>query len=692
MNKIHPLVLAAVLTAFSPILFAEDNTSDNKIVVTAVYRETNLADTATSVSVLSEDVLKDAGEQHLEDVLSLVANFNWAGGSSRPRYFQVRGIGERSQYEGAPNPSVGVIIDDIDFSGIGMVATLFDTQQVEVLRGPQSARFGANALAGLIYIKTRDPEQESNIRTQIMIAEDDNWSTALSVTGSLNEQQTVTGLFSVQQFEGNGFRYNSFLDRDDTNKRDEMTTRAKIHWQVNDNWHLAFTTMLVDMDNGYDAWAIDNSLTTLSDKPGKDSQRSVASSARLTHQSDKFEFISISTLADSDIEHSFDGDWGNDISWGVNGPYDFTSDNLRNRKTWSQEFRFVSTPAGAFNDGKTDWLFGIYTLDLEEDNEIVELYNGWTWRELDSSYEATNTAVFAEVTQHLTDVTDFSFALRYEHRDAIYSDSLNNYFSPNDQMLGGHITLRHYLPSGLMTWASVSRGYKAGGFNLSLSVPDYLRVYDPEFLWNYEAGIKGRFLEQKLFLSSSVFYMDRKDMQISTSTQLDPTDPLTFIYLVDNAAEGYNRGIETELQYQLTNDWKIDASLGILDTEIESYVGGDPQMIGREQAHAPAYNYSVAVEYRNVRGWFGRLDISKKDEFYYSDSHQQQSEAYQLLNMKVGYESENWGIFLWGRNLTDEIYHVRGFFFANEPPNWEDKLYTRQGDPRQFGITGRLTF
>ncbi|MCP3675814.1 MAG: TonB-dependent receptor [Gammaproteobacteria bacterium] len=692
MNNIHTLVFTAALTAFSPILFADDDANDNIIVVTAEYRETNLIDTATSVSVLSEDVIKDAGEQHLEDVLSLVANFNWAGGSSRPRYFQIRGIGARKQYNGAPNPSVGTVIDDIDFSGIGMIATLFDTQQVEVLRGPQSGRFGANALAGLIYIKTRDPEQESNIRTQMMFAEDDNWSTAVSVTGSLNEQQTVTGLFSFQQFEGNGFRYNSFLDRDDTNNRDEMTSRAKIHWQITDDWHLAFTGMLVDMDNGYDAWAIDNSLTTLSDKPGKDSQRSLAGSARLTHQSDKFEFISISTLADSDIEHSYDGDWGNDISWGVNGPYDFTSDNLRTRKTWSQEFRFVSTPAGAFNQGKTDWLFGLYTLELEEDNEIVELYNGWTWREHNSNYEATNAAIFAEVNQHLTDNTDLIVALRYERRDVIFSNSDNNYFTPNDQMFGGHITLRHYLPSGLMAWASISRGYKAGGFNTGSTVPNDRVAYDPEFLWNYEAGIKGRFLDQKLLLSSSVFYMAREDEQISTSIQLDPTDPLTFIEIVDNAAEGYNRGIETELQYQLTDDLKIDASLGILDTAIETYEGGDPKMIGREKAHAPAYNYSIALEYRNQQGWFGRLDISKKDEFYYSDSHHQQSEAYQLLNMKVGYESENWEIYLWGRNLTDEIYHVRGFFFANEPPNWEDKLYTHQGDPRQFGITGRMTF
>ena len=76
-----------------------------------------------------------AGLQHFGDVLGLVPNLNWSAGTSRPRYFQLRGIGELEQFQGAPNSSVGFLIDDIDFSGIGMPATLFDVSQVEVLRG-----------------------------------------------------------------------------------------------------------------------------------------------------------------------------------------------------------------------------------------------------------------------------------------------------------------------------------------------------------------------------------------------------------------------------------------------------------------------------------------------------------------------------------------------------------------------------
>ena len=125
-----------------------------EVVVTATFREQSLLEVPVSASRSSiEQQLRDRGQQHFEDVLAGVPNLHWAGGTSRPRYFQIRGIGEREQYEGAPNPSVGFLIDDIDFSGIGMPATLFDVDRIEVLRGPQGMRYGANALAGLIVMR-----------------------------------------------------------------------------------------------------------------------------------------------------------------------------------------------------------------------------------------------------------------------------------------------------------------------------------------------------------------------------------------------------------------------------------------------------------------------------------------------------------------------------------------------------------
>ena len=138
-----------------------------EVVVTADFRERRAAQLATPVTVLDAGTLEEAGVQHFEDVLLLVPNLNWSGETSRPRFLQIRGIGEREQYQGAPNPSVGFIVDDIDFSGIGMVATLFDVEQIEVLRGPQGTRYGANALAGLVNLTTRAPGDEFEMRAKV---------------------------------------------------------------------------------------------------------------------------------------------------------------------------------------------------------------------------------------------------------------------------------------------------------------------------------------------------------------------------------------------------------------------------------------------------------------------------------------------------------------------------------------------
>ena len=149
------------------VTFASTPSADSRFrrsrrsLVTAELRARNLQQLPASATVLDSHTLEIAGVQHFQDVLGLVPNLNWSAGTSRPRYFQLRGIGELEQWQGAPNPSVGFLIDGIDFSGVGMPATLADVERIEVLRGPQGTAYGANALAGLIAVNTRAPRRES---------------------------------------------------------------------------------------------------------------------------------------------------------------------------------------------------------------------------------------------------------------------------------------------------------------------------------------------------------------------------------------------------------------------------------------------------------------------------------------------------------------------------------------------------
>jgi hypothetical protein len=113
---------------------------------------------------------------------------------------------------------------------------------------------------------------------------------------------------------------------------------------------------------------------------------------------------------------------------------------------------------------------------------------------------------------------------------------------------------------------------------------------------------------------------------------------------------------------------------------------------GREFSHAPNWQYLIGGRYSITDALFTRVEVTGKDAFYFDDSNNQRSSPYHLLNASIGYQCGDWGITGWGRNLTDEQYAVRGFFFGNEPPDFPNKKYVQLGDPRAFGVTLSYNF
>jgi iron complex outermembrane receptor protein len=688
------LIFTCALSAQEANNTEDVTTTLDDLTVSADLRDdTHIREVATSVSVLDEDTLSQAGVQHFQDVMGLVPNLNWAGSTSRPRYFQIRGIGERSQYEGAPNPSVGFIIDDMDFTAIGGAATLFDLQQVEVLRGPQGTRYGANALAGLVYVQSQAPTFAEAYHLETTLGDHGTWGAGFSATGALGNSNRAAYRFALHQYNSDGFRNNDFFNRDDTDSKDELMARGKLRFDMNAGWQADMTLLMVDINNGFDVWNPENTFTTHIDDLGIDDQKSMGFSWKNTFSgNDQFDFISITSYTDSDIQYFFDGDWGNDIYWGELGPYDFTANNNRERTNLTQEFRLVSKDDARIFNGSTDWLAGIYFSRLEEDNDIDEFYNNAVYRQLDSAFTARNLAVFTQLDTHISDATVLTTGLRFEQRNSDYRDSNDLDLSPDDDMFGGQISINHALSPQQNIYATFSRGYKAGGFNLGVSLLDDQRAYDPEYLVNYEIGMKTMLLDHRLSLNISAFYSERKDMQISTSVQADPTDPLTFIYITANAAEGQNKGLELDWQYQINRNWSLHGALGLLDATFSDYVTVDNNFNGRKQAHAPDYTYNLGMTYQGDTGWFARADFNGSDGFYYSNSHNQKADNKDLLNLKVGYQANTWAVYAWGRNVLDESYSVRGFYFGLEPPNYEDTLYKHLGDPQHFGVTAQFDF
>jgi iron complex outermembrane recepter protein len=703
---LYSLTSAALLLHGTCVIAADSGTLE-EVIVTATLREQSLVDTPVSITVLNERTLQDAGRQHFEDVLAAVPNLNWAGGTSRPRFFQIRGIGEREQYEGAPNPSVGFLIDDIDFTGIGMPATTFDVGRIEVLRGPQGMRYGANALAGLIVMRGQDPADELGLQTEASYGEYASESIGAVATGpvdALNSSWRV----AVQRYRSDGYRRDVFLHRDDTNDRDELTARAKWRWQPSEDTTLDLTWLHAKLDNGYDGWSIDNSRVSLADRPGKDAQNSDGVSLRLeTGAGSLARLTVIAAGSDSDSEYSFDEDWGNDPAWAP-FTYDFFYGSKRNRKARSLEARLASADAAA--PGTMAWLAGIYALDVDETlNEgrqgvyvdpFTPEFSGTTDYRLRSHYHARNVAVFGQLDGLFTSRWGWSFGVRGENRHADYRDAGARNGEPRatvddqtDTMWGGQATVHFDASDSVRTFMTLSRGYKAGGFNLGQAAALRPR-FAPEYLWSVDVGAKGEWLDRRLYADVTVFYMKRDDMQISTGVQLDPIgDPGSYFFLTDNASGGRNSGIESSVRWRVAGQLEIGGTLGLLRTRYYGYRPAGEDLSARDQAHAPEYQASLNATWRHPLGWMARVDVSAVDDFYFDvPPNPTRSNAYSLAHIKVGYEAANWSVFAWGRNVFDEEYAVRGFFFGNQPPAFEFERYVQLGEPRQFGITARWEF
>ncbi|RYG79479.1 TonB-dependent receptor, partial [bacterium] len=241
-------------------------------------------------------------------------------------------------------------------------------------------------------------------------------------------------------------------------------------------------------------------------------------------------------------------------------------------------------------------------------------------------------------------------------------------------------------------YATVSRGYKAGGFNTSTAVPPDRRLYEPEYLWNVEAGVNVHSADRSLEFRGAVFTMRRSDQQVSTSSQSDPADPLTFVFYTDNAARGENTGLEGEFGWRPVDSLRFGANLGLLRARFLDYRVGGEDLSGVEPPHSPSWTYGLNAEWRSARGLFARAELNGVDAFAFSASHDQRSSAYHLVNARIGYERDRVSVSVWSRNLLDRRYATRGFFFGNEPPDFAPKRYVANGDPRQVGATLSVQF
>ncbi len=657
-----------------------------EIVVTAQLRDTALEHVPSSVTVLTENVIAQREAQHLEEIMAVSPNVNLSSGGSRARFIQIRGIGERGQFAEPLNSSVGVLVDGVDFSGAATAATLFDIQQVEILRGPQGTLYGANALAGLVNIVTNRPTPTFESNLKLTVGDYGMFGLGGTISNAVTDRSRFR--IAVQHYSDDGFMVNEYLGRDDTNDHDELTVRAKLTTDLSESAQLDLTAGLIDIDNGYDAFSLDNNRITRSDQPGQDRQESTFVSAELRWEGNKpFDLIARFGVTNSDIDYGYDEDWTH-IGF---DPWEYSSTDRyrRDRSTMSGELRLVSSKSGPVFNDTTDWTFGVYSLD-----QNVDLRRDYTYLPIpyQSEFSVRRAALFGETRSDLGNGLQLILGLRFERHSADYSDTENVRFDPSDTMVGGRLALEYQWNPSTIVYTSLARGYKAGGFNTDGSLDADLRRYEPESLINLEVGLSRSWADETSFLRASVFRMARHDVQIASSlTRVRIDGSAEFIDYIGNAAEGSNIGVEMEVSTHLSNQLRLFANVGMLRTEYRDFVSASGENYsGRDQAHAPEHQYSAGVEFSIAQGWLVNYTLEGRDAFFFSDSHDEKSRAYNLSHLKIGYETDQWSLAVWGRNLGHKDYFVRGYYFGNDPRDYYTaRAFTQLGEPRRYGITFR---
>jgi len=701
MKPVLSLISLAILA--SPV-FVHSAVAQDKlevIEVTSNFKQVNLMHAQGSISVIDQDEIISRNAQHSENLLGAMANVNYSSGASRGNFVQIRGIGQRSQFVDPSNPSVGLIIDGINYSGLGGAGLLFDVSSVALYRGPQGTQFGNDALAGVIKFDTTPTGGEQTNRLMLSGGTYNNVSAGVAAGASYNDNIKLR-LSAVTQ-KSDGYITNDFLQREDTNNIDESSVKLKVDIAATDDLSINTVLHYIDNDNGYDSFSLGLNRHTLSDEPGTDTQRTKALGVTVNYQGfEQFNVEFIASALDSKLTYSYDEDWSyvGIHDWG----YSSTDTYLRARKQNSADLRLLSK-----GNNELSWVAGLYI--NQRDSDLTRQYT-WQSQDFVSVNEHQDVAVYGQVAYQLSAKTELSVGARVGQYDIDYSDNALVSQRADDNLFGFNLSLKNQVNEQAMTYITFSRSDRAGGINgealakagdiTSPTLQQQLlsnSSFEPETLYASEFGVKGRSIDDDLNIKLAAFYHYRSDPQLkSWITDKVDGSAETFVGYTDNAGSSRGYGIELETRYQFSDNVELYYNVGYLVTKIKDYVsqkeeGPDLNMHNRQMAHAPEYTFNAGVNYHSDNGFYVTVELMGKDSFYYSDSHNEQSHSYVLTNLSSGYQAQNWRINLAANNLFDKRYGVRGFLFGNDPRDgYAAHNYEQFGAPQTIDLSLEVTW
>jgi iron complex outermembrane receptor protein len=705
---------------------AEQTLQLDEVVVTAQRRSENLQKTPLTISAVTGEKLESQGIKTVVDLANQVPALQITSSGGGAAQIFLRGIGSTNTTE-VGDPAVAYHIDGIYIARSTSVGALFyDIDRVEVLRGPQGTLYGRNATAGAINVITKQPKFDYEANGTIDVGNYGAITTSGMVNVPVSETLAVRAAFQQSRHDGYVVALNKGpgTGGNDRYDQDDKSARVQLLWKPSDVLSVRLSTDYLHQ-GGAGGGDGTYGTTRVTGDPW------TCNCATNIYRNNKF--------------YSFGGEANWDLGFatltyltgfnfsrldrsGENASTGAPSYFKGKDHTWSHELRLGG------RTGDLTWVAGLYR--FTEDNNVdfrVFLATNSYLSFIQPEVTAKSWAAFGQGTYAVTDRLRLTAGLRYTEDQkarnggtfltnsagAITSTVVLNVADAKWDALNWKVGADFDLTDSSMLYANAATGYKAGGYFDGVGA----NTYAPEKITSYEAGVKNRFLDNRLQLNASAFLYDYQDFQVSAVGVIAGQNATVTL----NADKAKVYGLEFETNLVITENDRLDASLGWLHAEYTDFVLplGDAfannnanatmaacytanfaaaaprstNFSGCRMARTPEWTLNVGYQHTwNLESGAkltGRIsshyETGKNLEYHGFAQNKQDAFTKTDLNLTYASSDDRWSLQGYVRNLEDE--NVR----TASSPNATTGLATNgnaefYAPPRTYGVRLGVTF
>ena len=640
---------------------------------------------AVSVTSLSGVYVQNTEMTSIKDLAYAVPNFyipEYGSRQNSPVF--VRGVGSKTN-----GPTVGFYIDGVPhMERSSFDDDLFDLSSLEVLRGPQGTLYGRNCIGGIINAYTHSPLDFQGTRIKASYGKYNDAALNAYHYNKVNDQ---LGFAINGSYHHNDGYFRNAFDNSKIDKFNDGFLRGRVFWKPAERWTLSADISYRNSDQGGYPYAI---YDVEKDETGEINYNRYSSYLRqLTtaglnarYDGKAFSFNSQTAYQYIDDQMGIDQDFmPNDLYWVKQGV---------RQNIFSEELTLKSTGAGRYQ-----WMVGafffsdsykkqLYTTYIAQDYCTPKFYDSPT----------TGLSLYHQSSLNIVGGLKARLGLRfdYEHakedytayRTAAWATTLGSPVDEYNSTLNftqftPKFTIEYLTTGEQLFYASLTRGYKTGGFNSTFQQDDE-RTFDPEYNWNYEVGLKTSTRDHSLQAELTLFYVDWRHQQI---TQTIPGVG----NITRNAGHSDSKGVELAVTARPVQPLVLNLSYGytyarFLDYERSETVSYTGKMLPLVPRHTLSLNgsYTITPSHSALDRLVLSAGVNGMGKIYWNEDNAVSQSFYALLNAKVSatFGRLTWEV--WGKNLTDTDYLT--YYFKTSAS------YGQKGRPLSFGTSLILDF